>query len=86
MQYTLKDHDSTKSIVGRWISNLHFSDDIYLIACSSNELQKLTDSLAKITFRYGMEINHEKSEILFNDLNPNKDNSNNLIINIYGKK
>ena len=39
MQDTLKDHDST--IGGRHISNIRFVDDIYLIAGSFNELQKL---------------------------------------------
>ena len=39
MQDTLKYHDSTISIGGRPISNLHFAYDINLIAGSSNELQ-----------------------------------------------
>ena len=47
MHDTLKDHDSTISIRGRPISNLRYADVIGLIADSSNELQKLTDSLAK---------------------------------------
>ena len=32
-----------------------------------------------------MEINHEKSKILINDPDPNKYNSNNPTINMYGK-
>ena len=86
MQDTLKDHDSTIYIyiyiyIGcRPISNISFAYDIVLIAGSSNELQKLTDLLAKNVSRYGMEISHEKSKILINDPDPNKDNSYNLEI------
>ena len=47
MQDTLTDHDSTIYIGGRPISNLRFADDIDLIAGSYNELQNLTDSIAK---------------------------------------
>ena len=36
--------------------------------------------------RYVMEISHEKNKILVNDPDPNKDNSNKLKINMYGKK
>ena len=86
MQDTLKDHDSTLSIGGRPISNLCFADDIDLIAGSYNELQNLTDSLAKNAYRYGMEISYEKSKIQVNDPDPNKCNSTNLIISMYGKK
>ena len=63
MQNKLKVHDFTISIRGRPIRNLRFADDIYFIAGSSNELQKLTDSLAKNYSRYRMEISHEKSKI-----------------------
>ena len=86
MQDALRDHDSTVYIWGRWISNLRFVDDIYLMESSSNELQKRTDFLAKSASRYEMEIVHEKSMILVNDPDPNKVNNNNLTINMYGKK
>ena len=86
MQDTLNDHDSTISIGDRPISNLRYPDDIDLIAGSSNELQKLTLSLAKSSFIYGMEISHERSKILINDPDLNKCNSNNLTINMYRKK
>ena len=85
MQNTLKYHDSTISIMV-YISDLRFVDDIYLIAGSSDELQKLTDSLAKSVSRYRMEIIYENIKNLVNDPDPNKVNSNNLTINIYGKK
>ena len=74
MQDTLKYHDSTISIGGRHISNLRFADDIDLIADLSNELQNIKDSLAKHASIYGMEISHEKSNILVNDPDPNKCN------------
>ena len=85
MQDTLKEHGSTISIGGISINNLHFADDIDLIVGLSNKLQKYTDSLAKSASRYRIEISHEKIKILFNYPDPNKDNSNNLTINIYGK-
>ena len=86
MQDTIQVHDSTISIGDRPIINLRFADEIYLIAGSSNELKKLTDSLEKRTYLSGMEISHENCKILVNDSNPNKGNSNNLTINMYGKK
>ena len=46
---------------------------------------KIHRPLTKSASRYGMEISHEKSKICVNDPDPNKDNSNNLIINMYGK-
>ena len=52
---------------------------------SSNELQKLTDSLKKSTSRYGMKIYYENCKILVNDPHPHKCNSNNLTINMYEK-
>ena len=67
MQDTLKDYDSNISIGGRPISNLRFKDDLDIIAGSSNELQKLTDSLEKNASRYVMELNDEKNKILVND-------------------
>ena len=39
MQDTLTYHDSTTCTGSRPISNLHYSDNIYRIACSSNKLQ-----------------------------------------------
>ena len=62
--------------MGRCISNLRFADDINFIANISNELQKITYSLAKSASRYGMEISHKKGEILVNDPDPNEVNSN----------
>ena len=86
MKDTLKDYDSTISIGYRPISNLRFPDDIELIAGSSNELQKLRDSLEKSSSIYTMEMSHNNSNILVYDPDPNKCNSNNLTINMYGKK
>ena len=64
MQDTLENHQSTKSIGGRSISNLQFADDIDLLAGSESELQAVTDSLEKSAASYVMEISHEKSNIL----------------------
>ena len=54
MQDTLTYHITTISTGGRRIINLRFAVYLYLIAGSSNELKKLTDSLAKNASRYGM--------------------------------
>ena len=77
MSDTLKDHHSSISIGGRTISNLRFSDDIYLISGRNCELQKLIDSLALHAGNYGMEVSSEKSKTL---VNSNKNNVHAKII------
>ena len=60
-------HQQSSITVGsRQVNNLLFADDIDLIADSESELQSLTDSPEKSLIVYGMEISHEKSEILVN--------------------
>ena len=85
MQYTLTDNDSTIYIRGRRNSNLRFADNIDHIAGSSNELKKLTDSIDKSSSKNGVEINPENSDILVNEPDPKKVNSNNITINMYVK-
>ena len=46
-------HTSSISIGGLSISNLRFTDDIYLIAGDTQELQVLTDKLSNNTSKYG---------------------------------
>ena len=85
MQYTLTYNDSAISSEDRRISQLRFAEDIYL---SAGYLMKYTnsDSIAKKLSRYGMELSNENSIMLVNDPDPNKGNSNYLIINMYEKK
>jgi hypothetical protein len=63
MQETLEKHQSNKSIGGRPLCNLHFADDIDLMAADEKELQNLTDLLVETSSSYGMEISTEKSQI-----------------------
>ena len=66
MQETLADYHTSISIGGRPICNLRFADDIDLMAGTNQELQSLTDSLARNSSAYGMEISTEKSKVLVN--------------------
>ena len=85
MQDTLKDHDSTLSIGGRPIKNLRFSDDINLIEGHlmnyKNSQNKIWNGYKIYIYIYGMEISHKKSNILINDPDCYKVNSDNLRIN-----
>jgi len=49
---------------GRRITNLHFADDIDLVAGSRNELADLTACLDEASTAYGREISAEKSKVL----------------------
>ncbi|KYO26054.1 hypothetical protein Y1Q_0003814 [Alligator mississippiensis] len=52
------------SVEGQKINNLHFADDIDLIAGTSEELQELTEMLDKTAKSYGMKITAEKSKAM----------------------
>ena len=54
MSETQNNYLSSISIGGRPIWNLMFADDIDLIAGTNEELQELTDQLARNATRYGM--------------------------------
>ena len=57
---------SSISIGCRQLNNLRFADDIYLIAGSESELQTITVVLEKTSTACGMEINHDKCNIIVN--------------------
>ena len=59
------------SISSRPLSNLRFADEIDLIAVSNDELKILTNKLSNSASRYGMQINAEKINIIFNSSNRN---------------
>ena len=55
------DHESTISIGGRTITNLHFAHDIVGLAGEEEELANLVERLDKASIAYGMEISAEKT-------------------------
>lgn len=61
---TLQDHHTSVSIGGRPFDNLHFADNINLMADSNSELQTLTNKLAASESAYRMEISTEKSKVM----------------------
>ena len=69
MQKTLHDHTTTVSIGSRPISNLHFTDDIDLMADSNSKLQEHTNKLIAAASAYGMEISTVKSKVMVNSTN-----------------
>ena len=66
MTDALNDHESTVSIGGRTVSNLHFADDIDGLAGSEHELSELIRKLNDSCVSYGMEISAEKTKIMTN--------------------
>jgi len=58
----LEDRESSVSIGGRTITNLHFADDIDGLAGEDGELAKLFGGLDKASTACGMEISTEKTE------------------------
>ncbi|KYO32551.1 hypothetical protein Y1Q_0007752 [Alligator mississippiensis] len=63
MSDTLQNFTGTVSVAGWKFNNLHFADDIDLIAGTSKQLQELAKMLDKTANSYGMEISAEKSEV-----------------------
>ena len=66
MTDALEDHESTVSIGGRTITNLHFADDIDL-AGEEEELANLDEHLDKASTAYSMEISAEKTKLMTNN-------------------
>jgi len=64
MTETLESFEGNVRIGGRSINNLHFANDIDLIAGSMKELTELTERLNKSASAFGMEISAEKSKIM----------------------
>ena len=56
MQETLYDHQTSISVGGGSIYNLHFADDIDLMGGSSGESQDLTNRLVDRATAYGIEV------------------------------
>ena len=68
MTGALEDYESTVSIGGRTITNLHFADDIDgLTAEKEEELANLVVCLDKASTAYGMEISADKTKLMTNN-------------------
>ena len=63
----LVDHESTVSIGGRTVTNLHFADDIDDFAGEEEDLAKLVECPDKASTTYGMEISAEKTKLMTNN-------------------
>ena len=49
---------------GRTITNLRYADDIILLATSKVELQELVDRLDRVSRRYSLLINIDKTKVM----------------------
>jgi len=49
------------------ITNLHYADDIILLATSETELQQLVDRLDRVSRRYSLLINIDKTNVMASD-------------------
>ena len=64
MRETLDGFDGGFRIGGRRITDLRYADDIVLIANSPQELQELVSRLDKISRKFGLEINVNKTKVM----------------------
>ena len=49
-----------------WLNNLHFTDDVVLIAKNGRELEDMAGDLARVGAQMGLSINKSKTKILTN--------------------
>ena len=61
------DDEGTVSIGDRTITNLHFPDDIDVLAGEDEELANLVEHLDKAPTAYGMEISVENTKLMTNN-------------------
>ncbi len=57
------DTSATVNIQGQQINNLHFADDIVLLAESAQDLQALVDRVYQNSSNAGLKINISKTEV-----------------------
>jgi len=67
MRETLDGFQGGLQIGGRMITNLRYADDIILLATSEAELQELVDRLDRVSRRYSLLINIEKTKVMASD-------------------
>ena len=61
---TLQDIKGGIQIGGRRVTNLRYADDIILLACSKVELQELVDRLDRVSGKYSLLINIDKTKTM----------------------
>jgi len=67
MRETLDGFQGGLQIGGRMITNLRYADDIILFATSEAELQELLDRLDRVSRKYSLLINVDKTKVMAND-------------------
>ena len=68
MRETLDGFQGGLHIGGRMITNLHYADDIILLATSETELQELVDRLDHVSRKYSpLLINVHKTKVMASD-------------------
>lgn len=64
MREALDGHEGGIQIGGRRVTNLRYADDIILLACSETELQELVDRLDRVSNKYSLLINVDKTKTM----------------------
>ena len=67
MRKTLDGFQGGLQIGGRMITNLRYADDIILLATSEAQLQELVDRLDRVSRRYSLLINIDKTKVMASD-------------------
>jgi len=67
MRETLNGSKGGLQIGGQMITNLHYADDIILLATLEAELQELVDRLDRVSCKYSLLINVDKTKVMAND-------------------
>jgi len=67
MRETLGGFQGGLQIRGRMITNLCCADDIILLATSEAELQELVDCLVRVSHKYSLLINVDKTKVMASD-------------------
>jgi len=64
MRKTLDGFQDGLQIGGRIVTNLHYADNIILLATSEAELQELVDRLDRVSRKYSLLINVDNTEVM----------------------
>jgi len=67
MRETLNGSKGGLQIGGQMITNLHYADDIILLATLEAELQELVDRLDRVSCKYSLLINVDKTKVMASD-------------------
>jgi len=67
MRETLDGFQGGLRIGGRMITNLRYADNIILSATSEADLQELVDRLDRVSRRYSLLINIDKTKVMASD-------------------